>query len=237
MQAIEVAISKDPALQAELEALMAADVVAKEQFSEMLDEPVPLELAAAVQNAPTESAANVSRAPSGVRMLTAVAALIALLVGGTAGYFAGLSESQQVVSVPGWLTHIADYHRVYANQNRHLVEVPASEADHIQTWLTKSVGVDVRIPDLSAQGLTFEGARLLVIAGKPVAQLMYTDADMRVVAIYQIQSDTPRDGFEELSINTFDMVTWGSQNSNFVVVGDEAREDLVEIAQSVAAQA
>ncbi|MEX0319493.1 MAG: anti-sigma factor [Ruegeria sp.] len=236
MQVIEDALAKDPTLQAELEALMAANAMAKEQFAEILREPVPLELAAAIQNAPTESPANTPRSPSRFKILTAVAAVIALAIGGAAGYFTGRTQGQQVASAPGWLTDIADYHGVYAAQSRHLVEVPASEADHIQTWLTKSVGVDVRIPDLSAEGLTFQGARLLVAVGKPVAQLMYTDADMSVVAICQIQSGTPRDGFEKLSINAFDMVTWGSQNSNFVVVGDENRGDLVEIAQLAASQ-
>lgn len=233
---IEAALARDPALQAELEALMAADTAAQDAFAAMLDDPVPLELAAAIQNAPTDVAANIPQAPSRVGWLTAMAAAIALMIGGVGGYVAGTSQGTQVAAAPGWLADIADYHKVYAGQTRHLVEVGADEADHIRTWLTASVGTEVRIPDLSRHGLTFRGARLLVAAGKPVAQLMYTDAENRVVALCLIQTDTPRDGFTEQTINAFDMVTWGAGNANFVVVGDEGRADLAEIARTAATE-
>ena len=43
---IEQALERDPAMQAELEALMAADAMAQEAFAELLAEPVPAALAA-----------------------------------------------------------------------------------------------------------------------------------------------------------------------------------------------
>ena len=45
------------------------------------------------------------------------------------------------------------------------------------------MGVAFSIPDLSQFGLTFEGGRLLVAAGKPVAQLMYRLQDGTVIAL------------------------------------------------------
>ena len=231
---IEQALDNDPALLAELEALVAVDESAKAEFDAMLNEPVPFELAAAIQSAPGAPAANSPNAPSGTGWLTAAAACAALLIGGTGGYFTGASQGTQVAAAPGWLADIADYHRVYSGQQRHLVEVGADEADHIQTWLTASIGAEVRIPDLSSFGLTFQGARLLVAAGKPVLQLMYLDAEGRVVALCQIGTDTPRDGFGEQTINAFDMVSWGGNGANFVIVGDTGRGDLAEIAQAAA---
>ncbi len=233
---IERALAADPALQAELEALMAADALAQEAFAEMVAEPVPATLAAAVRDAPVGGAANVPEAPSIRRYLTAASVVVALGLGGAGGYFAGLSQGTPVAAAPGWLADIADYHRVYAAQQRHLVEVGASEADHIQTWLTATVGAEVRIPDLSEHGLTFQGARLLVAAGKPVAQLMFTDAEMRVVALCLIQADTPREGFATQTIGAFDMVSWGGRDANFVVVGDEGRADLRAIAETAGTQ-
>ncbi|MEM6636084.1 MAG: anti-sigma factor [Pseudomonadota bacterium] len=233
---IERALASDPGLQEKLESLMAADTLAKNAFADMLTDQVPVELAAAIQDAPVSSPANTPRAPTAAGWLAAAAAVVALMVGGAAGYFTGVSQNTQVAAAPGWLDDIADYHRVYASQSRHLVEVGADEADHIETWLSNSVGSQVRIPDLSDEGLTFQGARLLVAAGKPVAQLMYTDGDARVVALCQIQTDTPRPDFGQRTINAFDMVVWGARNANFVIVGDEGRGDLDAIAQSAAAQ-
>ncbi len=234
---IEAALEQDPALQAELEALMAADTLAKDDFAAMLDEPVPAALAAAIRDAPEGSPANSPSAPASRGWLAAACVLLALGLGATGGYFRGLSEGTQVAAAPGWLADIADYHRVYSDQKRHLVEVGADEADHIETWLTATVGADVRIPDLSDHTLTFKGARLLVAAGKPVAQLMYTDGEERVVALCLIQTDAPRDGFDKRTIGAFDMVSWGGTGANLVVVGDEGRVDLDEIARTAASQA
>lgn len=231
---IEAALAADPALQAELEALMAADAMAQEAFAEMLDEPVPAALAAVIRDAPEAAPANVSAPPAGRSWLAAAAVVLALGIGGAGGYMTGLSQGTPVASAPGWLVDIADYHRVYAAQERHLVEVGADEADHIRTWLTASVGADVPTPDLSAHGLTFEGARLLVAAGKPVAQLMYRDGDRRVVALCLIQTDSPRDGFASQTIGAFDMVSWGGDGANFVIVGDTGRDDLQDIAETAA---
>lgn len=234
---IEDALASDPVLQQELELLIASDELAKDEFDAMLDEPVPFELAAAIQKAPVTHAANSRNKPKSYTWLTAVAACIALMIGGAGGYLAGSTNNAQLAAAPGWLEDIADYHRVYAGQQRHLVEVPASEADHIQTWLTKTVGTEVRVPDLSDHGLTFQGARLLVAAGKPVAQLMFTDAQNRVVALCLIQTQTPADGFNQRVIDGFEMVSWGGKGANFVVVGDEGRDDLAAIAETAAVDA
>lgn len=47
MRDIETALATDPALQAELDSLMAADTDARAAFDDMLADPVPFELAAA----------------------------------------------------------------------------------------------------------------------------------------------------------------------------------------------
>lgn len=234
---IEAALERDPALQAELDALMAVDAKAQEGFAAMLDEPVPAALAAAVRDAPEAVTANVTTAPVGRSWWAAAAVVLALGLGGAGGYMTGLSQGTPVAAAPGWLQDIADYHRVYAAQGRHLVEVGADEADHIRTWLTASVGAPVPTPDLSEHGLTFRGARLLVAAGKPVAQLMYTDADARVVALCLIATETPREGVATQTIGDFDMVSWGGTGANYVIVGDQGRADLEAIAVTAGTEA
>lgn len=237
---IEAALARDPALQAALEQLRAADAGAREVFDEMLTDPVPLDLAAAIRNAPGPSpapAANRNASVSRSARWGAVAAAVACLcVGGVLGYVQGASRGGQVAAARDWLDDIAAYHRVYTAQERHLVEVPADEAPHIRAWLTASIGAEVKIPDLTSVGLTFQGGRLLVAAGKPVSQLVYKDAEGRVVALCQVQSDTPRDGVLEQRIETFDMVAWGGTDADFVIVGDEEHGDLLSVAQAAQEQ-
>ena len=54
-----------------------------------------------------------------------------------------------------------DAHRLYVVEVRHPVEVPGSERAHLQQWLTKRCGWDVRAPELGATGLKLVGGRLL----------------------------------------------------------------------------
>lgn len=233
-RAVETALENDPALQAEMEALMAADAMAQDAFVDMLAEPVPAALAATVRDATEARQANIASPPA-MGWVAAACVLFALGIGGVGGYMTGAAQNAPVAgAAPGWLADIADYHRVYAGQQRHLVEVGAEEADHIRTWLSNNVGAPVPTPDLTAHGLTFRGARLLVAAGKPVAQLMYTDAGGGVVALCLIQTDTPREGFANQTIGAFDMVSWGGEGANYVIVGDEGRGDLDDIARTAA---
>ena len=102
-------------------------------------------------------------------------------------------------------------------------EVPASEKDHIETWLTKTVGIKIEVPDLAASGYDFQGARLLVVGGKPVAQLLYTDTNGKVIAICGLQTDSGPDsdgGFTNKSFDAVDMVRWDRPGASYVLVGD-----------------
>lgn len=241
MLEVEHALENDTALQAELEALMHADEALKKHFNRLLTDPVPLDLAKAIDDFEAPPVAN-SAAPPKPRLWSAsMAAAVALCIGLAGGFFLGQGSPQSIgqtqVASRGWLDDIASYHRVYAAQKRHLVEVPASEAQHMQVWLTNTIGTPVVIPDLTAQGLTFEGGRLLVAADKPVAQLLYTDQNGAVVALCMIRTDTPIDGLKNRKDGAFEMVSWGAGTTNFVLVGDNDREDLTQIANMLAQEA
>ena len=191
--------------------------------------------------APLPEPANSPNAPSMMRGLGLAAAVVgALMIGGAGGLYLGGIATQpgatQGAEVAGWIADIADYHAVYATQTRHLVEVPAEEAAHIQTWLSATLGTEVVIPDLADQGLTFEGARLLVAAGRPVAQLLYTDADGAVVALCQIQSDSPQLAARQDTLGGFDLISWGGTGANYVIVTDEGRGDLRDIVEAASGQ-
>lgn len=234
-QQLEVALAADPNLCDQLEHLRQAEAHAQKIFDDMLAEPVPLELAAVIKTAPspTQKPANENWSPS--RWLAAASVAVALIIGGVGGYMVAPRPLEQGAAVPVWLADIADYHLVYAQQGRHLVEVDANEADHIQTWLSNTIGAAFEIPDLSSNGLTFEGGRLLVAAGKPVAQLMFTDASGAVVALCLMQSENGESDLSSRTINDLDLLSWNSKNRNIVVIGDSGRADLTAIAR-VAAQ-
>ncbi|MCK0096580.1 anti-sigma factor [Yoonia sp. F2084L] len=229
---VEARLASDPDAQAELDLLMGIDAMAQEDFADQLNEPVPFALAQQIKNTPLQE----PNAPSRPIWGTLAASLVVFAMGGAGGYVLKDQTTPPVVTA-GWLADIADYHAVYASQGRHLVEVGADEAEHIETWLGNTIGASFSIPDLSGFDLTFEGGRLLVANGKPVAQLMYRDADGAVVALCLQQSDTETTApptFNERTINGFDFVSWRGGNAQYVVIGESGTPELQDIAAAAA---
>lgn len=214
-QALLAEAKTDPDLAQEMEDMAAQDAELTAAFDLLLDAPQDIAR-------PAPSPANLTRAPRfGFGQIAAALALIAIGMGSGAFLTRTLAPApQMVVQAPGWMDQIASYHRVYARQTRHLVEVPASEKAHIEKWLSKETGAQITVPDLSGSGFTFQGARLLVAAGKPVAQLVYTDADGKVLALCALQSDKASDGFTTKQFDGVHMVRWFEPGAAWVAVGD-----------------
>lgn len=230
-EAVEARLATDPDAQAELDALMQAEAAAFEQYEEQLDDPVPFALAQQIKSAKL-SENTVAKRPIWGAL---AASLVVFTMGGIGGY--ALKDQTGPVQTAGWLADIADYHAVYASQGRHLVEVGADEADHIETWLGNTIGASFTIPDLSEFDLTFEGGRLLVANGKPVAQLMYRDVEGAVVALCLQQSNAETNGaptFNERTIKGFDFVSWRAGNAQYVVIGNGGTPELPDIAAAAA---
>ncbi|CAN7537614.1 anti-sigma factor [Rhizobium sp. LjRoot30] len=221
-------------------------------FEEFLKEPVPLAIVRKIKKTepPQQNASRThGLRPRFVSMLMqpqVVAASLALFViGGGLGYFLGSGAfvpdvPVQLAQAPlqrSWLDDIAAYHRVYARQQRHLAEVPPSEADHIVSWLTDSVGVGFKLPDLASDGLEFKGARLLVAQGKPVAQLLYRNQENDIIAIcFMKNGDSPEDGFDETIKDDIGLVSWHKGPVAYVVVGPSSEATLTKIAEKVSTE-
>lgn len=242
--AIEAELETNAEMQAELDALIQADVMAQEQFEEQLNGPIPLPLVRQIKATPLQTHAQTARpAQSNSLWKTLAASLVVFSLGGAGGYLINEqttpTQTARIQPNAGWLNAVADYHAVYASQGRHLVEVGADESDHIETWLGQTIGAEFSIPNLSDFGLTFEGGRLLVANGKPVAQLMYTQADGSVLALCLQRGNadgTNASSFQEQTINDFDFVSWSEDGVNYVVIGPNGQPDLNTIATTAALQ-
>src|SRR5436190_11937444 len=105
----------------------------------------------------------------------AAAVLVAFVAGGTAGWVAhGAANAPSVFQ--SFTADALDAHRLYVVEVRHPVEVPGTERAHLQQWLTKRCGWDVRAPELGTTGLKLVGGRLLPGPTGPASFLMYEGA-------------------------------------------------------------
>lgn len=134
----------------------------------------------ALLNAPALSA----RKPNLWRNLAAAVGL--LFIGGIGGYGLNWAISPRPVEaslLATFTTEAEDAYLTYVSEVRHAVEVGPDEADHLTSWLGKRLDWEFTIPDLSADGFTLVGGRLLPINSQPGAMLLYQDASGQRVSV------------------------------------------------------
>ncbi|HEY0065659.1 MAG TPA: hypothetical protein VGC21_26320, partial [Telluria sp.] len=99
------------------------------------------------------------------------------------------------------------------------MEVPASQTDHLKSWLEMRVERKLEIPDLSSSGLHFAGARLVVLERMPVAALMYTrDTGLPVALCIMLKQGTPI-GVRLDRRGPIQLASWEDGSHAYIVVG------------------
>lgn len=163
----------------------------------------------------------------------AMAACVALLAfGSTAGWFAALNTGPTLAVAMSQRALVA--HAVYAVDKRHAVEVKADEREHLQAWLSKRIGAEIAIPDLTAQGFTFLGGRLLAAEDRPAGQLMYEDANQRRLAVFLARNPGGKEAI--LNVQQKDNLVvcyWLDQTFGMAVTAELPRERVMELAKLV----
>jgi len=162
------------------------------------------------------------------------ATLAAFVVGGGVGWMArGAAAASSTMQ--SFTMDALDAPRLYVVEVRHPVEVPGSEAAHLQQWLTKRCGWIVRAPELTGSGLKLVGGRLLPgVAGGPASFMMYESASGERFTIYSAKSDAEAAQMRYETQGKENALFWADRGVAYVVVsGINDRERLTQIAQSV----
>lgn len=178
--------------------------------------------------------------PALLRPLMAVAAaLVLMLAGGAIGYALrapapGAGPADRLVA------SALAAHALYVNEQRHAVEVAASEAAHLSTWLSNRLDRTLGMPDLSAEGFALVGGRLLPpeagIGVGPAAQLMYENADAERITLYVTAAPTQGPAWEFGQLDGFDAVYWANATIACTVVGPLPGDRLRALADRVIGQ-
>ncbi|MBX5022386.1 anti-sigma factor family protein [Rhizobium lentis] len=223
----------------------------RRRLDDVLKEPVPLALVRSIKStqppktpiAQRATRPPVKLAPSGPQALAA--ALILFVVGCGIGYFVGISPDTDEIATTtatapantnDWLGDVTAYQRLLIRQPRHLVEVPASQAEEISSWLTTAIGVPFRVPDLSAESWTFQGARVILGDNRPVGQLVYSNTEGDIISIcFRKDAQLPEtDDFKETIRDEIGLVTWHNAGTSYVLAGPSAEAALGQLAMKIA---
>jgi anti-sigma factor RsiW len=166
-------------------------------------------------------------------MVGAIAAtLLAFVAGGGVGWMAhGVSASPSAFQI---LTLDAlDAHKLYVVEVRHPVEVPGSERAHLQQWLTKRCGWEVRAPQLDATGLKLVGGRLLPGPTGPASFLMYESPTGERFTLYTSRAKTETAQMRYTAAENSGAMYWSEGGVGYVLSGPTDKDRLNQVARLV----
>jgi len=264
---VEAWLDADPAVQERLTALARSDDLVRGAFADIVDEPVPARLIAAarglsetVPGAAQEAEILVLKRPGWAAFppqhrrwqigLAAAAGLFGVIFGGAGTYFGmGLlnpanpaAEHRLAAAAANnnWLDNAAGYYKLTVNAGDNmLIDVPASnDPREALQKISQSLPQQVRVPDLKAWGLNFRGARLVVVEGKPAAQLVYVTDNKAIGPLTLVIGASKQPDIQP----TFDrrqdvnMLYWRHQDRAYALVGQTDIGYLWGIANDVAWQ-
>lgn len=165
--------------------------------------------------------------------LPIAAALVGLAVG-IAGMSTVTTRSVPVTPLAYLMQEVADYHPVFAAEDEHLVEVPASRKEDLERWLGDRVKLAFKVPDLSGRQLTFAGGRMFAVAREPVAQLMYLGPNgERIALCIGLYHGERRTGIERLEEDGFKLLGQARGGHIYVVVGPAHHPGLEALASDL----
>lgn len=206
-----------------LSAINYQKVELRKAYDSALDELVPMSLLATVQG----------RSGRGYVPYAAMAASVALVLLGSLGgwYAAQNSESIQAASLE---RRALIAHEVFSVEINHPYEVAAAEQDHLQKWLSKRVGTELKIPDLNSEGFSLLGGRLLAGENSPAGQLMYETEDKQRLTIFISTNEDGKD--EALRLEEHGkLITcyWRDGKLAIALTGEMAKDDMMALAKTV----
>jgi len=123
--------------------------------------------------------------------------------------------------------------RLYVVEVRHPVEVGASERAHLQQWLSRRCGYEVKAPELDASGLKLVGGRLLPGPNGPASFLMYENASGERFTIYASRANAEATQMRYASHGSDGALFWADRGVGYVVSGAADRDRLTQVAKLV----
>ena len=247
---VEAWLDSDPVARDQLAALALSAKLVRRAFDEVLHEPLPARLIAAAHGetgagrsgpkiVPFEAPRAAKRLPIWRRWqvgLPVAASLFGLLAGGSAAYLGigkfAAADTSGAVGRPAleatiannlWLDNAAGYFKLFVSAGDNApVDIPATgDTREALQKISQSLPQQMRLPDLKPWGLNFHGVRLIVVDGRPAAQLNYTTDNKAIGPLALIIGSTNQPDISP----TFDrrqevnLIYWRHQGRAYALLG------------------
>ncbi|HUK14234.1 MAG TPA: anti-sigma factor [Thermoanaerobaculaceae bacterium] len=207
-------------------ALVAAERSLRAAFRDpALRYAAPPELAGAIGPALRSRAGAGERRPlAWTRLAMAAALLIAAAIGSLATRLALAPSADRVLAADVLSSHL----RSLAGD--HLADVASSDQHTVKPWFAGRLDFSPTVTDLAAEGFPLAGGRLDVLAGHPVAALVYRRR-LHVINLYTWPAPSGGGRAPEAeSIRGYNLVRWAHGGMEFWAVSDLERQELAHFA-------
>ncbi|MBV1708114.1 MAG: anti-sigma factor [Hyphomicrobiales bacterium] len=225
---VEAYVDAHPDLRAHVDADISIAAQLRARLDAGLEAPIPARL----------RIANIRARRRGRQLanLRRLAASLALVVAGAGIGWAGNSwmQARRPVLANSFAAAFAAY-RTFVPEKLHPVEVRAEAGSRLVTWLSNRVGRPLLVPDLSGEGFTLMGGRLLPAGqGEPAAMLMYVDDLGHRLTLYTRASSTRHSfGLHFQQQGSVAAYFWANRHLDYVVAASVNRPLLQSVAEDV----
>jgi anti-sigma factor RsiW len=156
-----------------------------------------------------------------------------LAVGLVLGLMLGWMRTESTAR-PAFASNADLAYTVYAPEQRHAVEVPIADEQHLLAWLSKRLDRTLNVPSLREYGYSLLGGRLLPGPTGPAAQFMYEDASGKRLTLYITAATGRPGGMHALhEANGQSTYYWVDGGMGYALSGRAARDDLRNMAVEV----
>jgi anti-sigma factor RsiW len=228
---VDTYFAAHPEEQARFSQYAAQRQALREAFAEQADGPIPSRLRVSDLLA--------QQRQRRLHQLRQIAAAVGLIVlGGIGGWaardFGGSLRSLSPGTAAQMITSDAiSAYRIFSAEVRHPVEVDARQEAHLVQWLSKRLGRQLVVPDLTSAGFRLMGGRLLPSEDGPAAQFMYESDNADRVTLYLrtgVSGETAFRYHEEGGIGAF---YWSDEGFGYAITAKADRDLLLRISEIV----
>lgn len=181
--------------------------------------------------APNSGVMRISRPASHWRPVGIAAVWIAL--GIALGVTLGPLSHRWDASTPTFARRANIAYAVYAPEERHPVEVAASQEDHLVKWLSNRLGHPLSAPSLEEYGYSLVGGRLLPGDSGPAAQFMYQNHAGERLTLYIARAARAEARFHLIRDKNRRTIYWVNDQMGYALSGGVPEREIRSIAQDV----
>lgn len=135
--------------------------------------------------------------------------------------------------VSPWVAAAAGYQRLYSRDTLANVEADPALSAKTAAQIRDDDGLAVRIPDLSAYGLTFKRVQRLRFNDKPLVQIVYLPERGAPVALCVMKEVKPDAGLTTRQVASMTVVTWRQSELGYALIGPPHGIDMNALGDSI----